>query len=774
MKKLSLLDAARSLAIAACALGFSSGAKAQDEPRTVTLRCYDADMPDDNGWDYEDEIFGAPDCPTCDNEFNGCSARGRDNFAAGPLRARAFRINSSREYDLRPGHRITRVDFLSTGRYERQAGVLTVRSRSNGDVLDREVTFSTSCGDQPSINVTSLKSNWTESDVQAYNVAITQNRVSTTLGEVALDSIGLRVRSDCYLQATGTVFVSNLEPCEGSGLLLRAPANIEHAGTLRYEWFRNDALVGAASELPLPANLTNSGDYKLRVHNDCMQVDYPPVHIRVVPTTRVQPLSSTGEFCPGDSVSLCAEATGENLSYTWYRNGQPIGSERCMRDAQPSEGVQTYFCRVAGRCGTVDTNTFTAVTRARTEFVRFTGAGDYCVGDPVRLCVIANGYNLSYEWSRDGVPVGGNTSCLDLPSATGSSGNYTCRITGRCGTVTSPAARVDVRPLTQVSPITGGGTFCETQAITLCENATGSNLSYRWRKNGVDLGLATACISLTSSPSSSGSYDCVVSGDCGVRTTDPVTVTVNPKTRVTVDLPSAETHASGDPLTLHVEGTGTGVVRYQWYKDGQPLADGDHVSGSQTNTLRLTPGRYADRGLYACVLTSECFSASSSNCDVTVFCREPVRIIENPRGGSAGTDRPFELCVVATGTGPMTFQWYFNNEPIVDDPSGPTGFRTPCLQFGPVCLLDDGIYFCRVTNDCGDVVETRRARLRTTCLADFNDDLFVDFFDYLDFALCFEGERCPPGKDADFNGDGFLDFFDYSDFVEVFENGCCR
>lgn len=58
------------------------------------------------------------------------------------------------------------------------------------------------------------------------------------------------------------------------------------------------------------------------------------------------------------------------------------------------------------------------------------------------------------------------------------------------------------------------------------------------------------------------------------------------------------------------------------------------------------------------------------------------------------------------------------------------------------------------------------------CLADFNDDGFIDFFDYSDYVLCFESGRCPRGRDADINEDGFEDFFDYADYVAAFEGGC--
>lgn len=58
------------------------------------------------------------------------------------------------------------------------------------------------------------------------------------------------------------------------------------------------------------------------------------------------------------------------------------------------------------------------------------------------------------------------------------------------------------------------------------------------------------------------------------------------------------------------------------------------------------------------------------------------------------------------------------------------------------------------------------------CPADFNEDGFVDGFDYDDFVACFEGTACPAGTTADFNQDGFADGFDYDDFVSAFEVGC--
>jgi hypothetical protein len=54
------------------------------------------------------------------------------------------------------------------------------------------------------------------------------------------------------------------------------------------------------------------------------------------------------------------------------------------------------------------------------------------------------------------------------------------------------------------------------------------------------------------------------------------------------------------------------------------------------------------------------------------------------------------------------------------------------------------------------------------CVADFNGDTVVDFFDYLDFVAAFSSND----PIADFNGDTVIDFFDYLDFVAAFSEGC--
>jgi hypothetical protein len=115
-----------------------------------------------------------------------------------------------------------------------------------------------------------------------------------------------------------------------------------------------------------------------------------------------------------------------------------------------------------------------------------------------------------------------------------------------------------------------------------------------------------------------------------------------------------------------------------------------------------------------------------------------------------------------------------------DPQSGFGGPRTACPLDNGLILMTNGstvatlnpannqtiVFFGGVNAQYATRVES------LACPADFNADGFVDFFDFDDFVLCFEGDVCPPGKSPDFNNDGFVDFFDFDDFVVAFERGC--
>jgi hypothetical protein len=116
----------------------------------------------------------------------------------------------------------------------------------------------------------------------------------------------------------------------------------------------------------------------------------------------------------------------------------------------------------------------------------------------------------------------------------------------------------------------------------------------------------------------------------------------------------------------------------------------------------------------------------------------------------------------AAGNPSLSYQWRKDGHDI-------TGATFAMLHIMPAGADDAGEYDCVVSNQCVSVTSTAATvSVVQCCPADFNGDMQVDFFDYLDFAVAFDAED----PMADFNGDMQVDFFDYLDFAMAFDAGC--
>lgn len=123
--------------------------------------------------------------------------------------------------------------------------------------------------------------------------------------------------------------------------------------------------------------------------------------------------------------------------------------------------------------------------------------------------------------------------------------------------------------------------------------------------------------------------------------------------------------------------------------------------------------------------------------------------------------------VIAQSDTALSYRWRHDSQPI--DTSVNPSAATATLTIAHAMIADAGLYDCVVTS-CGSVT-SNSARLRA-CVSDFNCDGAIDFFDFDDFVVCFEGIACPPGISADFDRDGTVDFFDYDAFISAFESPC--
>ncbi len=151
-------------------------------------------------------------------------------------------------------------------------------------------------------------------------------------------------------------------------------------------------------------------------------------------------------------------------------------------------------------------------------------------GGTATLSFSAAGSSMSYRWRRNGTPLfdAGNVSGAAYPTMTISpvgaadQGVYDCVITSPCGNLTSLPATLSCRPVISTQPL--GGSFRAGQAIELAVQASaGTNPTYRWRRDGVDLsdsvvysGSGTSRLTINADePADGGSYSLSITNPCG-------------------------------------------------------------------------------------------------------------------------------------------------------------------------------------------------------------------------------------------------------------------
>lgn len=167
--------------------------------------------------------------------------------------------------------------------------------------------------------------------------------------------------------------------------------------------------------------------------------------------------------------------------------------------------------------------------------------------------------------------------------------------------------------------------LCQGGTAIFLVTAGGSNLTYQWQKNGVDLsdggdvsGATTDTLQIAQAePADNGNYRCVVTGDCGTATSNAATLTVSTAPSITQQ-PQSQEVVFGETAIFNVGASGVGTLGYQWQKDGADLSDGGRVNGATTAQLQITSVNDDDAGNYRCVVTDDCGVATSDAAALTV------------------------------------------------------------------------------------------------------------------------------------------------------------
>lgn len=159
--------------------------------------------------------------------------------------------------------------------------------------------------------------------------------------------------------------------------------------------------------------------------------------------------------------------------------------------------------------------------------------------------------------------------------------------------------------------------------------------------------------------------------------------------------PASQSFAAGATVTLSAGVAGAAPIDYQWFKDGQPLANDARISGANTATLTITGAVPEDAGEYWLAVNNPAGGRNSLKAILTgppIFTQQPQGTVQFLTSGATFT-------VEVSGTGPFTYVWKKNGSTF--SAGNVTGQGTPSLDVSGITAADAGIYTVEVSNAAG-------------------------------------------------------------------------
>jgi len=239
-----------------------------------------------------------------------------------------------------------------------------------------------------------------------------------------------------------------------------------------------------------------------------------------------------------------------------------------------------------------------------------------------------------YQWFRNGSPVanggrisGATTSTLVITNAQPTdTGNYFAVLSATGGSITSQVAVVQVGTPPVIAQAPASQTNLAGANATFTATASGTApLAYQWLLNGTPLtddahriGSTTTNLALTNlTLTDAGNYTFIVTNIFGRATSGVAVLTVLLPPSLTQQ-PQSRTNLAGQSTTFSATATGTAPLNYQWFLNGEALADTGRISGANSSSLNLTNLQLSDAGNYWLVVSNPVAVATSTIAVLTV------------------------------------------------------------------------------------------------------------------------------------------------------------
>ena len=386
---------------------------------------------------------------------------------------------------------------------------------------------------------------------------------------------------------------------------------------------------------------------------------YSRSQLAATPPVITIPLAETAALV-GTSVELSVGASGDGLSYQWFKGNYPIpdATASTLKVLIASAADFTdYSVRVRNTSGLVSSSA-AIVPMAAPTITTQPAAQSVPLGQIASFSVATSGGGLTYQWKVSGQPIAGATSASYVFTTTAeSSGLYSVTVTNAAGSVTSNAAVLTVIVPPVITTQSTAQTVNQGQSVTLTAAASGTGPSYQWFLNGNAIaGATSASYTVTASAATAGTYTVTASNAAGSVTSNAAVLTVIVPPVITTQ-PTAQTVDAGQTVTFTTAFSGT-ASNYQWFLNGTP------ISGATSATYSVF-ARTGLQGSYTVTASNAAGSATSSPAVLTVIDKPIYRPDQTTANQSAV--KPLKstqtFSVTAEGNG-LKYQWSLNGKPI--------------------------------------------------------------------------------------------------------------
>ena len=451
---------------------------------------------------------------------------------------------------------------------------------------------------------------WQDSITSGFVDISGQNASVLTLTNVSVAMNGRRYR--CILTGTCGTLISNEVTLTVSPSTVAGSVGPDttvcigiNSGTLSLTGFNGNVLNwesstnGGSNWTPI-ANTTSNMPYTNLLVTTmfravvksgvCPSVASLPATVSAVPGANISLHPASQTVCEGSTVVFSVTATNAT-GFQWQDNSSgnfaniinETGSSLTLNNVTAAMNGRLYRCLVNGNCQltsntatlTVDAATVGGITGPDATVCSSTNSGTITltgyVGAIQKWQISTNGGGIFTD-------VANTTPTLNYTNLTGTRVYRAVVKNGQCPAANSGLTTIFFGATTSIFLQPSNTTVCDSTDTGFIVNANGTNLTYQWQDNSTGTfanipGETNNILFLFNVPSSfSGrQYRCIVTGGCGVVTSNTVTLTVISKSNGGTVNPSATVCAGNNSGTLTVSGINGSVIRWEFSDDNGGL-----------------------------------------------------------------------------------------------------------------------------------------------------------------------------------------------------------